>query len=51
MNCRFLLLQGTAIERGSKHLPNDSVRLWVRISGNPSVLTLDTLDFLSLDEG
>lgn len=51
MNCSFLLLQGTAIKRRSKHFANDSVRLWIWISGNPSVLTLDTLYFLSLNEG
>lgn len=51
MNCRFLLLQGTTIKCRSKHLANYSVRLWIWISGNPSVLALDTLDFLSFDEG
>lgn len=51
VNCRFLLLQGTTIKRRSKHLADYSVRLWIWISGNPSVLSLDTLDLLSFDEG
>lgn len=51
MNGRFLLLQGTTIESGSKHLADDSVCFGIWVSGNASVLSLNTLDLLSLDEG
>lgn len=51
MNSRFLLLQGTTIESGSKHLADDPVRLRIWVSGNSNMLSLDVLDLLSLDEG
>ena len=51
VNGRFLLLQGATIERRSQHLADDPVSLRVWVGGNASMLSLDTLDFLSLDEG
>lgn len=51
MNSRFLLLQGTTIKSGSKHLADDPVRLRIWVSSNSNMLSLDVLDLLSLDKG
>jgi len=51
VNGRFLFLQGAAAEGWSKHLADNTVCLRVWIRGNSSVLSLHTLDLLSLDKG
>lgn len=51
VNRRFLFLQSTTAKGWSKHLADNTVCLRIWVSGNASVLSLDTLDLLSLDKG
>lgn len=51
VNRRLLFLQSTTVESWSKHLADNTVCLRIWVSGNASVLSLDTLDLLSLDKG
>lgn len=51
VNRRFLFLQSTTAEGWRKHLADNTMCLRIRVSGNASVLSFDTLDLLSLDKG